>query len=321
MPDSYTPSKSIKTKVSAKWAILASFLFALSTPPAKILSSEQTPFILSGLFYLGSILGIIPSILSGIINRSGPFFSKGQKERKTCQFQDILWPQNPTRKELVMATLSVLIGGGAAPILLIWGLKRYPASMGSLLMNAEGIVTVLLSWLIFREPLNKRLSIGAILGAAGCALASSGEGSRGFSGAVPFFLAAALWALDSNLLRFLSGWSPVTITLWKGLGSSVLLLPLGLFLDHPPLTLDIIGEALATGALGYGLSLIIFIRSIRTIGVSATGAWFSISPFLGAFLSIILLKEPVTRTFLLSSAILFVAILFLNEPMTRKTTG
>jgi hypothetical protein len=80
LPDSYTPSKSIKTKVSAKWAILASFLFALSTPPAKILSSEQTPFILSGLFYLGSILGIIPSILSGIINRSGSFFSKGQKE-------------------------------------------------------------------------------------------------------------------------------------------------------------------------------------------------------------------------------------------------
>jgi len=305
LPDSRCLPEQPVTKGSIKWAVLASFLFALSTPPAKILSSEQTPVLLCGLFYLGSIFGIIPSLLLSI------------KEGKTLHWWNTFLPKNPSKREIGIALLSILIGGGAAPILLIWGLKRYPASMGSLLMNAEGIVTVLLAWLIFREPLNMRLSIGALLGAAGCALASSGEGSRGFSGAIPFFLAAGLWALDSNLLRFLSGWNPVTITLWKGLGSSFLLLPLGLFLDHPPLRMAIIGEALATGGLGYGLSLILFIRSIRTIGVSATGAWFSISPFLGAFLSIIFLKEPVTKTFYEASAILFVAVLFLNGPTIR----
>ena len=204
-----------------RWAIMASFLFALSTPPAKVLSSEQTPFLLCGLFYLGSIFGIIPSILST------------PRENGAGGWRKLLLPEKPKQKEIGIAILSVLIGGGAAPILLIWGLKHYPASLGSLLMNAEGIVTVLLAWLIFREPLNMRLSIGAILGAAGCAIASDSEGSHGFSGAIPFFLAAGLWALDSNLLRFLSGWSPVTITLWKGLGSSFLLLPLGLFLPHP----------------------------------------------------------------------------------------
>ncbi len=300
---------------SIKWALLASFLFALSTPPAKILSSEQTPLLLCGLFYLGSVFSIIPFIFSSLRKSGRP---SREIDTSFC-WRTVLLPDNPTKKEILIAIASTAIGGGAAPILLIWGLKRYPASLGSLLMNAEGIVTVLLAWLIFREPLNMRLSTGAVLGAAGCAIASSGEKSHGFSGAIPFFLAAGLWALDSNLLRFLSGWNPLTITLWKGLGSSFLLLPLGLFLTHPPLKMAVIGEALVTGGLGYGLSLILFIRSIRSIGVSTTGAWFSISPFLGAFLSILFLKEPVTRTFYEASAVLFVAVLFLNGPIPRKT--
>ncbi|MHB1756506.1 MAG: DMT family transporter [Leptospirillum sp.] len=307
MPNSTIPPEHIGAQRQVRWAIMASFLFALSTPPTKVLSLEQTPFLLCGLFYLGSIFGIIPSVLSAI------------RENGVVGWRRLLLPEKPKQKEIGIAILSVLIGGGAAPILLIWGLKHYPASLGSLLMNAEGIVTVLLAWLFFREHLNMRLAIGAILGAAGCAMASDSEGSHGFSGAIPFFLAAGLWALDSNLLRFLSGWNPVTITLWKGLGSSFLLIPLGLFLPHPPMTISVTGEALLTGGLGYGLSLILFIRSIRTIGVSATGAWFSISPFLGAFLSILFLKEPVTRTFYEASAILFVAVLFLNGPMSHKT--
>jgi drug/metabolite transporter (DMT)-like permease len=317
LPDTNHTSKPAGHKGSVKWAILASFLFALSTPPSKLLSEEETPFLLCGLFYLGSIFGIIPSVLLTLKEQRLSLLPEKDRKR-TSPWRSIFLPNNPTQKEVGFAILSVLIGGGAAPILLIWGLKRYPASLGSLLMNAEGIVTVFLAWLIFREPLNLRLSTGAVLGAAGCALASAGSGSHGFSGAIPFFLAAGLWALDSNLLRFLSGWNPVTITLWKGLGSSFLLLPLGLFMNHPPLTMAIIAEALATGGLGYGLSLILFIRSIRSIGVSATGAWFSISPFLGAFLSIVLLKEPVTGTFYGASALLFVAVLFLNGPTPRK---
>ncbi len=307
----FLKNRSISPAHTIRWALLASFLFALSTPPSKILSGEQTPFFLVGLFYLGSLLAIVPSLLLRLLYPGTP-----RETTATGKEENIFLPLEPTGREVATAVASVLIGGGAAPLLLIWGLRTYPASLGSLLLNAEGIITVILSWILFREPFNKRLATGAILGAAGCAIASTGDPLHGTAGAIPFLLAAGLWALDSNLLRLLSRWNPLTITFWKGSGSALLLLPLGLWLPHPKPEIGVVLGALATGAFGYGLSLILFIRSIRSIGVSATGAWFSISPFLGAILSVLLLKEPLTARLTGAAALLLIAVLFLNAPVS-----
>jgi drug/metabolite transporter (DMT)-like permease len=67
------------------------------------------------------------------------------------------------------------------------------------------------------------------------------------------------------------------------------------------------------GAIGYGFSLVVFLRSIRTIGVVRTGAWFGFSPFIGAALSVIFLGEPVSITFVLSAGLLFLAIYILHK--------
>jgi drug/metabolite transporter (DMT)-like permease len=51
----------------------------------------------------------------------------------------------------------VLFGGVAGPLFLMLGLARTEAASGSLLLNLEGLFTMGLAWLVFRENVDRRL--------------------------------------------------------------------------------------------------------------------------------------------------------------------
>ena len=48
------------------------------------------------------------------------------------------------------------------------------------------------------------------------------------------------------------------------------------------------------GFLGYGLSLALFVLGLRHLGTARTGAYFSLAPFFGAAVSLVLLREPIS---------------------------
>ena len=48
------------------------------------------------------------------------------------------------------------------------------------------------------------------------------------------------------------------------------------------------------GFLGYGVSLALFVLALRHLGTARTGAYFSVAPFVGAVISVLLLGEAVT---------------------------
>ncbi len=55
------------------------------------------------------------------------------------------------------------IGGGVAgPTLLMLGLASTPASSASLLLNLEGLATMVIAWTVFRENVDRRILIGAL---------------------------------------------------------------------------------------------------------------------------------------------------------------
>jgi len=283
------------------FAILSTLLFSLSTPFSKILAARYPPLFLAGLFYAGSALGAL----------SGLFRPLGLGPESPRAFLDL--PGLSRRARLALGA-SIVVGGVIAPVLFVVGLKGARASAGSLLMNAEGILTVVLAVILFRERLTLRLVLGTLLGAGGCAILSLHSSLGSGLWALPFLGASFLWALDSNLLRYLPGVNPLVLTVWKGVGSSVLLLGISAMVEpwsRPPL--PDLGLILAVGGIGYGVSLVFFVRSIRTIGVSRTGAWFSFSPFLGALLSLWLLRERVPEVFYMAAGILFIAALLLTE--------
>lgn len=65
-----------------------------------------------------------------------------------------------------------------------------------------------------------------------------------------------------------------------------------------------IAKAMAVGLLGYGLSLVLFVLALREIGAARTGAYFGTAPFIGAVIGLIVLRETMTMTLLISAVLM-----------------
>jgi drug/metabolite transporter (DMT)-like permease len=202
------------------------------------------------------------------------------------------------------------------PLLLMYGLLRTPASSASLLLNLETVFTSVLAWLLFREHVSVRISLGMLAIVAGGALLSWENQLSWRTAWGPLAIATACfcWAIDNNLTQKVSAADPVQIAQLKGLVAGMvntsLAFSLGALLPAP---LTVTG-ALLVGFLGYGLSLVCFVLALRQLGTARTGAYFSLAPFIGATLSLILYREQPTWPFLSAAALMALGLwLHLSE--------
>jgi drug/metabolite transporter (DMT)-like permease len=263
------------------YALTAAALFGASTPFAKLLLGEVSPVLLAGLFYLGSGAGLSLVRLA--------------RRQSTLNAGEAALP----RAQWGWLAGAVFFGGALGPVLLMLGLQSTPASTTSLLLNLEGVFTALLAWFVFRENFDCRIALGMAAIVAGGVLLSWQTGAGwAFSGGVHFVAAAcACWSVDNNLTQKVSASDPFQIAAIKGLvaGSVNLAIALALGASLPPLQVFV--GALVVGFFGYGLSLACFVLALRHIGTARTGAYFSLAPFVGAAVSLLLLREPVQSTF------------------------
>jgi drug/metabolite transporter (DMT)-like permease len=120
--------------------------------------------------------------------------------------------------------------------------------------------------------------------------------------------ACVAWGLDNNLTRKVSLADPLQIVQFKGLTAGPVNLAIGLWAGgQPPGSLEIASAAIV-GFLGYGLSLALFVISLRHLGAARTGAYFSTAPFLGAVTAIIVLKEPISLGLLSAGALMGIGV-------------
>lgn len=259
-------------------ALLSAALFGASTPLAKLLLGEGiSPWLLAGLLYLGSGLGLSAVHL-------------------LRRFLPVQPPEAPLRRsDLPWLAVVVLLGGVLAPLFLMLGLASTAGATATLLLNLEGLATMAIAWLVFGENVDRRLLLGAAAILAGAIILSwtSGPGGAGL-GALAIAGACLCWGIDNNLTRKLSSVDPVQIAAVKGIvaGSANLLLAMstGAHLSNIPTVLS----ASLLGFFGYGVSLVLFVLALRHLGTARTGAYFSTAPFMGAALAIGLLHEPIT---------------------------
>ena len=273
-----SPSREPAMRWGVGFAIAAAVLFGASTPVAKeLLGKAVTPQILAGLFYLGSGVGLGVGLL---VRRSA---SRAAGEARL------------RRSDLPPLCIAVLLGGVVAPVLAMAGLARTSAASASLLLNLEGLLTMLIAWVAFRENVDRRLLIGAMAILAGAAVLSwSGGSVRPGAGALLIAGACAAWAVDNNVTRSLARADPVQIAAIKGLVAGGANLSLGLATQGHMPSLSITLAAGLTGFLAYGVSLVLFVLGLRNLGTARTAAYFSTAPFIGAALSVWALSEPVT---------------------------
>ena len=283
---------------SLKWtpgigpALLAALLFGASTPLAKLLVADIAPVLLAGLLYAGSGLGLGAWLLLRALRpRAGD-------AEAPLQRQD--WPA---------LAGAVLFGGVLGPVLLMLGLASTPASSASLLLNLESVLTALLAWLVFRENVDIRIFFGMLAIVAGGVLLSSSQAPTGLPwGALAIASACACWAIDNNLTRKVSGGDPVQIAAIKGGVAGAINIAAALALGYRLPDGWHLLSAGAIGLTGYGISLVAFVLALRHLGAARTGAYFSTAPFVGAALSLLLLRESPSLAFWIAGALMAIGV-------------
>jgi drug/metabolite transporter (DMT)-like permease len=255
-------------------ALISALLFGASTPLAKLLLGQGVnPWLLAGLLYLGSGIGL------------GVLHLLGNARRTEARL---------TRGDLPWLGLTVLAGGIAGPVLLMIGLAHTPAAGAALLLNVEGLATMVIAWVVFRENADARIVLGALAILAGAVLLSwRGQGGLG-PGALAILGACLAWGIDNNLTRRIACTDPVVIALTKGLVAGSVNLALALGQGAPLPAWPLVAAAGAIGFAGYGVSLVLFVLALRHLGSARAGAYFSTAPFIGAVLAVMLFGEPLT---------------------------
>ena len=269
-------------------ALGAAVLFGASTPLAKFLLDSISPWLLASLLYMGSGLGLM---FYRVLRRS---------PRVRLRRADAGWFLG-----------AIVAGGVAGPVLLMFGLRGMPASGASLLLNAEVVFTTLLAWFVFHENFDRRIALGMLTIFAGAVVLSwPGEGRFSDLWSALCILGACFsWALDNNFTRKVSLTDAVWIAAVKGLAAGSVNLGIAFALGlHWPAWAPMIG-AMLVGLVAYGVSLALFVVSLRHLGTARAGAYFSVAPFFGAVLALAM-GEALTFSLLLAGSLMALGVWF-----------
>lgn len=267
-------------------ALGAAVLFGCGTPLAKSLLRDLSPWLLAGLLYLGSGLGL--AAYRSLRHTRQPRLLPGE----------VGW--------LIAAMVT---GGVIAPVLLMVGLTEVPASTASLLLNAEGVFTALLAWFVFKENFDRRIALGMAAILLGAAILSSPSSLQPMNvrSVIAIFGACAAWSIDNNLTRKVSLADAAWLAAVKGLAAGSVNLVLAVFTGASVPPWQSVGIAMAVGFLAYGVSLALFVVALRHLGTARASAYFSVAPFLGALFAV-LGGEQITMQLLLAGSLMALGV-------------
>ena len=153
------------------------------------------------------------------------------------------------------------------------------------------------------NPVDRRLLLGAGAILAGAVILSWGGPVSGFGwGGLLIAGACLAWGIDNNLTRKISAGDAVQIACIKGLVAGIVNLGLALARGAPLPGPGLLLAGGLIGFIGYGVSLVLFVRALREIGTARTGAYYAVAPFFGTLVAIGLLGEPFTLQLAIAGA-------------------
>lgn len=269
-----------KTKRGIFFAILAAALYAINSPVSKILLNYMPSTMMAGFLYIGAGIGML------IIALLRKFQKENHSEKKL------------TKAELPY-TIAMIVLDIAAPICLLIGLKSTTAAKASLLNNFEIAATAIIALMIFKEKISPRLWIGILFVTLSCIVLSVGDISDlHFSfGSLFIVFACVCWGFENNCTRKISSKDPLQIVLLKGIFSGLGSIIIGLCIGERINVLWSVFAVLGVGFVAYGLSIFFYVYAQRILGAARTSAYYAISPFIGAILSLIIFKETPSTTY------------------------
>lgn len=291
-----------ETVIAVVYALAAAALYAINVPCSKMLLTEVPPVFMAGLLYLGAGIGV------GLL---WLFHHKNENPNERLDKSDLPY------------TIGMVVLDIAAPIFLMTGIKYGTSSNASLLGNFEIVATALIALLIFKERVSWRLWTAIFLiTVSSMILTYDGTDGFGFSiGSVLVLCATACWGLENNCTRRISEKSTYQIVTIKGLCSGIGAMVVAVVVGENLFALKYIPVVLLLGFVAYGLSIFTYIRAQKTLGAAKTSAYYSIAPFIGAFLAFVFLGEALSAQYVVALLVMIVGTLFIvYDTLVRSHT-
>ncbi|MCK5812354.1 MAG: EamA family transporter [Clostridiales bacterium] len=267
--------------IAVLFALQAALLFGLNAPLSKLLLDKLSPMLLASLLYLGAGIGMgLLYLGKKNINNEAPL-DKGEKK----------WA-------ILMILLDIL-----APFLLLYGLKLTSSANASLLFNFEMVATTIISLVIFKEAIGKRMWLAIFFITISSVLLTIDfqyiNTTRFSFGSLLVIFACITWGFENNFTRNMSHKDPFQIVILKGFGSGIgAMIVYVLFEGFTlPILLYPILLALLLGFVSYGLSIFFYIKAQRHLGAARTSAFYAVAPFLGVLFSLFLFNETLSLSF------------------------
>lgn len=281
-------NKKIEAIISA---LLAAVLFSISTPLSKKLMENIPPSFMAAFLYLGAGVGV------GIM-----YIFNYKKEDKSLKLD-----KSDFKYTIAMIGLDIL-----APLLLMLGIKLGSASNASLLENFEIVATSLIALIIFKEKISYKLWIAIFfIIISSFILTFNDKTSLDFSiGSIFVLLATISWGLENNCTKKISEKSTYQIVTLKGIFSGLGSLFIGFLLKEKIINYKYIFLAMILGFVAYGLSIFLYVRAQRDLGASKTSAYYSVAPFIGAFLAFLINGERPDEKFLVALIFMIIGTIF-----------
>jgi drug/metabolite transporter (DMT)-like permease len=191
------------------------------------------------------------------------------------------------------------------------GLALTSGAQASLLLNLEAVLTAVIAWVVFRENADRRVILGLCAIVAGGVLLSWAPQPlqlQGWIGPLLVAVATLCWAIDNNLTRQVSAADALFVASSKGLVAGALNTGLALALSQQLPGAKAMVGIFFVGSLGYGASLVLFVLALRGLGTARTGAYYSVAPFVGAALSLLVLGESTSPLFWIAAGLMALGV-------------
>lgn len=273
------------------YAFLAAVFYAINTPISKLLLDKIPTTFMASFLYLGAGIGV------------GIMYLFHWHNEETVE--------RLTRNDLPY-TIGMIVLDILAPIFLMMGIRYGTAANASLLGNFEIVATTLIALLVFKEAVSKRLWTAiALITVSSILLSFEGTGSFHFSyGSLFVLLATVCWGLENNCTRKISNKSTYEIVVLKGIFSGGGAFTIALLLGEKLPEIKYILLAMLLGYVAYGLSIFLYIRAQRNLGAAKTSAYYAVAPFVGSFLSFVLIGEKLTGIFFAALVVMIAGTVF-----------
>ena len=204
---------------------------------------------------------------------------------------------------------------------------QLPSGMAAVLIYLQPILTGLLSWPLLGEPLGAAKLAGLVLGFCGIVAVSSGgfSGDASGFGIVIAVISAVTWSLGTVYFKRTQDRVPMLWTIaLQFLAGGICLTVAGLFVES---LADIswngtfVASLLYTAVFGTALAWLLWLGLVRAGEASRVAAYVFFVPLVGIVMGNIILKEPLSPSLLVGTALVVAGIYLVNRGPRGKDAG